>query len=309
MSPNCLHTSDDKAAIIYQRVKPALLAHCKEQALDQKIIDRLQSIYVPLALWINQQHEQHDNKVIVIGINGALGAGKSTLTRLLKVILEQGFDKRSFHLSLDDLYFSKQKRQILADEIHPLLMTRGVPGTHDVAAGINILEQCRAGTSGEIQVPAFDKSIDDLKPDATWTTIQLPVDIVLFEGWCIGARPQQDEDLQKPVNRLEADEDPDGIWRKYVNQQLAGDYQQLFGMIDKLIMMKVPSMQQVLRWRSDQEDKLSAFRENSGAGMSREQIARFILHDERLILHQLDDIPKHADIVLVIGKDQQLSVI
>lgn len=291
---------------IFNDISPQLMAHFKNELLDNEIYQRLQTIYIPLACWINQQHLDIP---IVIGVNGALGAGKSTLVRLLKIILEHGFNKKVLNLSIDDMYYSRTKRLSIADEIHPLFATRGVPGTHDVKAGICILEQCRSGNSGEIQIPVFDKSIDDLKPEGQWPTINLPVDIVLFEGWFVGARPQTDEELLKPVNQLEKEEDPDAIWRNYVNEQLKGDYQQLFSLIDKLIMMKVPSMAQVMQWRNQQEEKLSASinpDKDSTALMSKEEISRFILHDERLIRHQLAEMPDRADIVLEIGEDHQV---
>ena len=53
-----------------------------------------------------------------------------------------------------------------------------------------------------------------------------------MEGWCVGAKPQSNFLIKKPINILEKYEDKDLIWRKYVNEKLKKEYKKLFAMID-----------------------------------------------------------------------------
>lgn len=253
-------------------------------------------VYLPLAQWLNQLNQ---NGQRLIGINGAQGSGKSTLCRLLALLLEHGFNKSVAVLSLDDFYLTRDQREALAKQIHPLLQTRGVPGTHDVALAIATLDALQNGLS--VRLPRFDKSCDDRAAERTWVSIQQPVDIILFEGWCVGARPQTVEQLLAPQNELEATEDSQGVWRKYVNSRLAGEYQSLFGMLDVLLMLKVPSFEKVYAWRALQESRLQQ-------GMKPDQLQRFIMHYERLTRSMLDELPQRADRVLQIGDDHQIIV-
>jgi len=75
----------------------------------------------------------------VLGIAGAQGSGKSTIARALAARFGCPV------LSLDDLYLDGAARQRLAETVHPLLRTRGVPGTHDGAAGLAALESLAPG--------------------------------------------------------------------------------------------------------------------------------------------------------------------
>lgn len=59
-------------------------------------------------------------------------------------------------------------------------------------------------------LPRFDKQIDNPKPKSMWECCTTPVDIVLFEGWCLGLRPQASHTLVQPINALEATEDKEG---------------------------------------------------------------------------------------------------
>ena len=86
----------------------------------------------------------------------------------------------------------------------------------------------------------------------TSTTIGRP-DVILFEGWCVGARPQSEAELQPPINELERRADPDARWRRYVNERLGSDYKDLFGHLDRLLMLEVPSLDKVVEWRLLQE--------------------------------------------------------
>ena len=193
---------------------------------------------------------------LVVGICGAQGSGKSTLAGYLVQRLErQG--SRVATLSLDDLYKTRAERQTMAREVHPLFATRGVPGTHDVALGKEVLAAVRAGQSG-IRLPRFDKAADDRAAQADWPVVAAPIDVLLFEGWCTAATPQTPAALAEPVNQLEAEEDPHGTWRAHANAALAGPYRALFDAPDYVAMLAAPGFEAVLGWRQLQESKLRA---------------------------------------------------
>ena len=44
--------------------------------------------------------------------------------------------------------------------------------------------------------------------------------IVIFEGWCVGATAQKNKDLIIPINKLEKHKDNKRIWRQKVNSEL-----------------------------------------------------------------------------------------
>jgi len=307
MSANLFDIPDKDVRDTFIRLEQELARLFRDESLDSAIFERLQSIYIPLAHWIAGRHT---GRTLIIGINGAPGAGKTTLVRLLTLILESGLSKRVLNFSIDDLYYSHEERQSLARQVHPLMATRGLPGTHDVSTGIRLLEQCRSGSKVRTNIPVFDKATDNPKPKEQWRSKQLPVDIVLFEGWFVSARAESEDELIDPVNRLEAEEDKEGIWRRYVNQHLRQEYQQLFGLIDVLIMMKVPSTDCVIQWRILQEEKLAASMpvgRSAPALMDKEQIERFILQDERIMRHQSLEMPERADVILEVGDDHQID--
>jgi D-glycerate 3-kinase len=241
---------------------------------------------------------------LIVGINGAQGSGKSTLCLFLEALLaESGL--RAVTLSLDDLYLTKAERLALARDEHPLFATRGVPGTHDVALGQAILDDLRAGKTATL--PRFDKAADDRAPEGHM--VEGSMDVILFEGWCMGAVPQPAAALRDPVNRLEAEEDTQGTWRREVNRRLATDYAELFGQIDLLVMLKVEGFEAVRANRRLQEQKLAASRPGGTAIMDDEALDRFLMHYERLTRWMLREMPARADVLIEIGPDQRPKAI
>lgn len=242
----------------------------------------------------------------VIGINGCQGSGKSTLAlRLQDQLRQRGL--RALTLSIDDLYLTRAEREDLARRVHPLLRTRGVPGTHDVELGLRLLDELRR--PGRCRVPRFIKALDDRAPQSGWPTVDTPVDVILFEGWCLGLPPQLPEDLREPVNELERTEDPDGAWRRHVNAQLAAGYQELYSRIDRLLFLQAPDFDCVPRWRLQQEQdnarELGGGAESGGKLMGPQELQRFIQHYERLTRHALRLMPQRADAVLRLGPDHE----
>lgn len=278
------------------------------RAIGRNLRAQLEAFYIPLAAWLAKSRRESE-RPLVVGLNGAQGSGKSTLSRLLQDILVSEFGLRSAGFSLDDLYLTRGERQRLAGTVHPLLATRGVPGTHDVALGMRTIQALKkAGEGDEVPIPAFDKGRDDRCPEDEWTKWRGEADLVIFEGWCVGAVPQPENALAEPVNELERREDRDSSWRRWVNRQLAEGYAALFAELDLLIMLQVPGMESVFRWRRRQERQLAG---KKGRDLSRvmddEALRRFIMHYERLTRHMLEEMPERADVVLRLNEEHVVN--
>ncbi|HEV8444730.1 MAG TPA: hypothetical protein VGQ27_14690 [Steroidobacteraceae bacterium] len=240
---------------------------------------------------------------LLVGVCGSQGSGKSTACEYLARALSAAGIRVAI-LSIDDLYLPRAARQDLARRVHPLLLTRGVPGTHEPSLGLRTLAALAA--PGHVLLPRFDKACDDREPEYCWVAVEAPVDLILFEGWCVGARPQEPEELPAPVNSLEADEDADGRWRRYVNDALSRDYQDLFAPIDFLVLLAAPSFEVVVRWRNEQEQQLRAARPGAPGIMTDAAIERFVQHYERLTRHILAEMPARADLVLRLNENRSV---
>jgi D-glycerate 3-kinase len=285
----------------------ALDALLESHALPAAYRQMVDDIHRPAAARIAEVRRRA-GRPIVAGLCGSQGSGKSTMAAFLKALLEED-GLRVAVLSIDDLYLTLPERERLAAEVHPLLRTRGVPGTHDVGLGHALLDVLTEGVA-EVSIPRFDKAEDTRAPAETWPSVTAPVDVVLLEGWCVGAIPQADEDLIPPVNALERDEDADGTWRRYVNGRLKGDYAELFGLIDVLALLKAPSFEVVYGWRRLQEEKLAeTVRREGRAGarlMDERQIKRFLMFYQRLTEWILQEMPGRADIVMPLDEHHRI---
>ncbi len=242
--------------------------------------------------------------LIVIGICGSQASGKSTLSRwLVEQLTEEGIPAAT--LSLDDIYSTKAERRALAAGVHPLLITRGVPGTHDVGLGMAVIDALQRGESAAL--PRFEKARDDRAAVEDWPLAPAGCRVLIFEGWCVGAVPQPDADLTQAVNDLESNEDPDGTWRAFANAQLAGDYQRLFGRLDALILLAAPSFAVVAGWRLQQEQDLAS----TGLPlMDRAAVERFVSHYERMTNWILSEMPARADLVAKLDEQRRvLSIV
>lgn len=276
----------------------------EQMHMPANFFDIVRHIYMPLVQIISEAH--HDQPLLV-SINGAQGTGKSTLTRFLKSIIESELDCNVAELSLDDFYLTRDQRQSLARQVHPLFVTRGVPGTHDTV----LIEQALDALVHHqpCRVPRFNKAIDDRYSESKWADYKKPVEIILFEGWCNHSPPQNDEELVQPVNQLEETEDPHGVWRNYANTQLKDYHARIFDRADMCIMLKPADFEHIFEWRKLQEQKLR----DSTSSMSGQHIMndaeleRFIQHYERITRHTLANLPAKADIVLPVNPDHSIE--
>ena len=208
----------------------------------------------------------------VVAITGSQGSGKSTLAKILVQQLND-LGLAAVCVSLDDFYLSRQDRVELGRRVHPLLVTRGVPGTHDSQRMGQVLKQMSSSTgSVKLQLPQFNKGLDDRVAD-----IEATAELLVIEGWCLGVQPQPAALLEQPVNELERSEDTHGIWRRWSNEQIQQNYLPLWSLIDDWVLLQPPEFAQVLQWRRQQELALP-----SAQRMSEAQLQRFIQHYQRL---------------------------
>lgn len=282
-------------------------AEMQQRQLPAEFLKTVEHWYLPLAQQIAGLHRR-EKRCLLASFNGAQGSGKSTLTAFLQLILPQQFALNAVTLSIDDFYLTRAERLQLSKDVHPLLATRGVPGTHDVQLASDTLDCLRhCSEQNPCRLPQFDKSVDDRADMALWPVVSEPVDVILFEGWCNHSPLSSEQELLKPINDLERDEDVDGSWRRYVNEQLAVYHQRLFDQADLLVFLSVPGFEKVYEWRGLQEQKLA---QNSGRQqgvMNEQQLKRFIQHYERITRQNLLQLPSLADIVLTLNDEHGID--
>ena len=267
--------------------------------------------YQPLAERIfNQLHQ--DKKPFFVGINGCQGSGKSTLSAYIAQYLSSIHSLNVVVMSLDDFYLPKIDRNKLATNIHPMFKKRGVPGTHNTQLLSRVLTQLKDKQSNFL-IPKFNKAMDEPYPEGEWQFIEYPADIVILEGWCWGVPAQDNAQLIEPINALEKQHDSKGIWRNYVNQQLAQDYQPLYQLFDYWVVLQAPTFDYVYRWRLEQEQKLALSLESkeqttkqSGI-MSAEQTLNFIQYFQRLTEHGIKTLPLFADTTFVLAENRDVQ--
>ena len=266
--------------------------------------------YVPLAhqLYTDisaRAEADQSSGVQFIGIQGSQGSGKSTCADFLKTLLQAQYGLRVLVASIDDFYLTLREREKLAESVHPLLITRGVPGTHDVSM-LNAMFDC-AERGESFAVPNFSKAEDDRAPIAQWQQVQGALDVVILEGWCVGLSAQDNAKLRMPINQLEMNEDATGQWRALINHHLETDYCTLFARLDHLVALQAPSFECVFDWRLLQEQKMIARLSEQDLDVSGAQtpaqLKRFIAHYQRLTEHALESMPTQADYLLWLNKN------
>jgi len=300
-------------------LKPTIDALIEQEGLPSNYAATVEQTILPLVEHIVSLRKAK-GRTIVVGVHGAQGTGKSTLVLFLTKLLCDHWNCPTASFSLDDIYLTRAERQVLAEQVHPLFITRGVPGTHDVKLGEGVIDQLRhAGPGDKTPIPAFDKSHDDRLSMSEWPVFEGRAEVILVEGWCLGALPEDDSALVAPLNKLEAEEDPAGVWRRYVNQCLKSTYQDFFSALDGLIMLQAPSLERVLEWRTLQEHKLA---KKTGSApiegnadmaardlriMSDQEVIRFVMHYERVTRSCLQKLPDRADALIQVSGDHSLS--
>lgn len=292
--------------VINSSLHAALELFIAKEKLPSTYLDTVEQWFLPLAEQILHKVSR-SNQALLVGVSGCQGSGKSTLAALLVMLLKELMGLNCINLSIDDFYLTYAERQTLARTVHPLLATRGVPGTHDIELAISTINKLRA--SGHVNIPRFNKAIDDRLPVADWQRKQAPVDVIVLEGWCLAVPAQSEQELLPALNVLEQQEDPTGIWRNHVNEQIRTVYTPFYNMIDYLIMLKAPDFAKVFEWRQNQENKLAALQAagQKNRVMNKEQLIRFIHHYERVTRHGLKILPQRADVVFELTDAQTIN--
>ena len=288
----------------YSYIKKIYLKFLKKKEISGKpLVDKvgkLNTFYLPLSEWIYSIYKK-DNKIKIIGLSGGQGAGKSTITGILKLILKKKYGLELCIFSIDDFYKTKSERKKMSKKVHPLFLTRGVPGTHDVNLINKTFKSLKKKIFKPVLIPKFDKSTDDRVKKSQWIKIKKPPSIIIFEGWCVGAKHQKENLLKKPLNMIEKKYDTDVKWRKKVNNQLKKPYKKLFSKIDKLVYLKAPSFNHIFQWRLAQEQKLKLTSKNKNT-MSKSKIREFIMFYERITRNMMKDFSQISDLTIFLDK-------
>ena len=281
----------------------------KEKIYKKKMssnIKSLKNIYIPISFWINNKFKKK-KKTLLIGLSAGQGAGKTTVANILSIILKIFFKRNVCVISIDDFYKTSRERNKMAKKKHPLFKTRGVPGTHDINLMQNFFTSLKKKKFKKIKLPKFNKSIDDRFKEVNWRKINKKPEIILVEGWCVGAKAQKNSSLKKPINILEREEDKNLVWRAFVNERLKKEYKKVFSIIDYYIFMKVPSFKMVFKWRLLQENKLRKKMNIKNKIMSYNNVKRFIMFYQRITLQMIKDLSKSASIVILLKKNHDIK--
>ncbi len=267
----------------------------------------IKSFLIPISFWISNRTKK--SKPYLIGLAGGQGTGKTTISSLLKIILTKYFKLNVFKISIDDLYKTRKDRIKLSKKIHPLLMTRGVPGTHDVNFIFDLLKKIKSKRFSNLRLPKFNKATDDRVKRKSWYVVKNVPDVIIFEGWCVGARAEKNITLKKSINSLERNEDKNLRWRKFVNDQLQTKYKKLFSKLDCLLFLKASSFKLLQDWRIKQEVllKLNTKNKANSQVMSKNQVLTFMQTYQRVTQNMFKFAPKYSSIVLNLNRNHQIK--
>ena len=269
----------------------------------------IKSFLIPVSFWIAKKVNK--KKPLMIGLAGGQGSGKTTISSILTLILKKYFKLNVFKFSIDDFYKTREDRKALSKNKHPLLMTRGVPGTHDVDLMLKFFKKIKSKSFKNLTVPRFNKSTDDRYKKSFWYNIKSKPDVIIFEGWCVGARAQTIKQLKNPINSLERVYDEGIKWRSYVNNQLKTKYKTLFKQLDELLYLKAKNFNLLRNWRLKQERKLLAQTKNKKnlKIMSSGEVINFMQTYQRITQQMFKDATKSSSIIMNLNSNHQIEKI
>ena len=269
----------------------------------------IKSFLIPVSQWISKKSNK--KKTLVIGLAGGQGSGKTTISSILSIILKKYFKLNVFIVSIDDFYKTRKDRKMLSKKKHPLLMTRGVPGTHDVNLMLSFFKKIKLKKFKSLEAPKFNKAIDDRYKKSLWYKIKTKPDVVIFEGWCVGARAQSSSQLKKPINSLEKVYDQGAKWRAHVNNQLKTKYKTLFNQLDGLLYLKAKNFNLLREWRLKQERKLWVQTKNKKnlKIMSSGDVISFMQTYQRITQQMFKDAIKNSSIIMNLNNNHQIEQI
>ena len=297
--------------VCFNKVKKDCLKFIQSQeTATEKFKDKekmIKSFLIPLSFWISNKTD--NKKPYSVGLAGGQGSGKTTISSILKIILQKYFKLKVFKISIDDFYRTRKEREMLSKKIHPMLMTRGVPGTHDIEMMLNFFKKAKSKKFRNIKLPNFDKAIDDRAHKNKWYQLNEKPDVIIFEGWCVGAKPESEKTLKKSINSLEKAKDAKHIWRKHVNTQLQSKYKKLYSELNCLIYLKAKNFNLLQKWRLKQEHKLWLKSKKSSKLkiMSKGDVINFMQTYQRITENMFRHMPKYASIIFNLNSKHQIK--
>ena len=295
----------------YKKVNKACLSFIKSQETSKEKFKNkekmIKSFLIPISFWIAKKVEK--KKPFILGLSGGQGSGKTTISSIISIILSKYFKLNVFKISIDDFYKTRKKRLELSKKVHPLLMVRGVPGTHDISIMLDFFKRIKEKKFKSIKLPRFNKATDDRYNKKLWYSVKRRPDVIIFEGWCVGAKAEQNYTLKTPINSLEKLKDQKIIWRRFVNKQLKSKYKKLYDQLNCLLFIKAKNFSLLRQWRIKQEKKLSlkSKRSNKLKIMSDKEIINFMQTYQRITQNMFKSVPKYASIILNLNSNQQIK--
>ena len=269
----------------------------------------IRSFLIPICFWISKKAKK--KSPLIVGLAGGQGSGKTTISSILSLILKKYFKLKVFKISIDDFYKTKKQREILSKNKHSLLLTRGVPGTHDIKIMLDFFRKIKTKNFKSLKLPKFNKANDDRYKKKHWYKLKSRPDVVIFEGWCVGAKPQSLRLLKKPINTIEKAYDKSLKWRRFVNLQLKTNYKKLYSQLDSLLYLKVKNFNLLKKWLIKQEEKLwlkSKSRKNLKI-MNKKEVINFMQTYQRITEQMFKDAPKYSSIIMNLNKNHQIHKI
>ena len=267
----------------------------------------IKSFLIPISFWIASKAK--NKKPFIVGLGGGQGTGKTTITSIISIVLKKYFKLNVFKISIDDFYKTRKERILLSKKVHPSLITRGVPGTHDVSSMFSFFKRVKSKNFRALKLPKFNKAIDDRYNKKLWYSIKKKPDIIIFEGWCVGARAEKNNSLKKAINSLERNNDKKLIWRKFVNQQLKLKYKKLYTQLDCMLFLKANNFRLIQQWRLKQEKKLwlKNKRSRNNKIMNKKDVIKFMQTYQRITQNMLKHAPKYSSMILNLNRNHQIK--
>ena len=300
-----------KFSLCFSKVKKDCLKFIKSQETNtDKFKDKermIKSYLIPLCFWISKK--ANIKKPYFVGLAGGQGTGKTTTSSLIKIILSKYFKLDVFRISIDDFYKTRKERISLSKRIHPMLMTRGVPGTHDINMMLNFFKKSKSKKFKRLKLPIFNKAIDDRFSKKHWYDLKKKPDVIIFEGWCVGAKSEKNNTLKKTINSMEKTKDQKQIWRKYVNDQLKSKYKKLYSQLNCLIYLKAKNFSLLQKWRLKQERKLwlKSKKNLNTKIMSKDNVLTFMQTYQRVTQNMFKYTPKYASVIINLNSNHQIK--
>ena len=300
-----------KFSLCFDKVKKDCLKFIKSQETQAdkfKNKERMiKSFLIPLCFWINSKAVK--KKPYFVGLAGGQGTGKTTTSSLIKIILSKYFKLNVFRISIDDFYKTRKERISLSKRVHPMLLTRGVPGTHDINMMLNFFKKSKSKKFKRLKLPTFNKAIDDRFSKKHWYDLKKKPDVIIFEGWCVGAKSEKNDTLKRTINSMEKTKDQKQIWRKYVNDQLKTKYRKLYSQLNCLIYLKAKDFSLLQKWRLKQERKLwiKSKKSSNTKIMSKQDVLSFMQTYQRVTQNMFRYMPKYASIIINLNSNHQIK--